>query len=100
MSNDPVTIQGAFEARRLVFKSSDDRAFGEETVYVLHAGNMEGYNFTVPDHYEVGVRAAGPLWDYGIGGQGYLIDFYSPSDKVEATREIFSHMIDSFQVTP
>jgi hypothetical protein len=98
--NDAVTIQGAFEARKLVFRSNDDPNYGQETVYVMHAGTMQGYNFTVPDHYEVGVKADGPVWDYGVGGQGYIIDFYAPADQVDSTSEIFDHMIKSFKVTP
>lgn len=99
-SDDAVVIQGAFEARRIIFKSDDDPHYGEETVYVLHAGKMQGYNFTVPDHYEIGVKVDGPVWDYSVGGQGYLIDFYAPADQVDSTREIFTHMINSFRVTP
>jgi hypothetical protein len=100
MSNDAVTIQGAFEARKLVFKSNDDPKYGQETLYVMHTGNMQGYNFTVPDHYEIGVKVDGPVWDYGVGGQGYIIDFYAPANQVDSTSEIFDHMIKSFKVTP
>jgi hypothetical protein len=98
-SNEPVTISGSFEARKLIFKSNNDRYFGQDTYYIMHAGTMQRYNFTVPDHYEVGVKVNGPAYDYGVGGQGYIIDLYASPDQVDATSEIFDHMIKSFKVT-
>ena len=99
MSNDPVIIPGSFEARKLVFTSYDDRYYGQRTVYIMHSGRMQGYNFTIPDHTEVAVKVDGPVWDYGIGGQGYSIEFYSPADQMKNTSDIFNHMINSFEAT-
>ena len=98
-SNDPVIIPGSFEARKLVFTSYDDRYYGQRTVYIMHSGRMQGYNYTVPDHPEVAEKADGPVWDYGIGGQGYAIEFYSPADQMTKTSGIFSHIINSFEIT-
>jgi hypothetical protein len=99
MSNEPVTVPGCFEARKLIFKSNDDRYYGQDSIYIMHAGTMQRYNFTVPDHYEIGVKVAGPEYDYGVGGQGYIVELYAPADQVDATSEIFDHMIKSFKVT-
>ncbi len=99
VSNDPVNIPGTFEARKLVFESIDDRNYGQRTIYIMHSGIMQGYNFTVPNHPEVAVMVDGPVWDYGIGGQGYAIEFYSPTDQMNNTSKIFSHMIKSFETT-
>jgi hypothetical protein len=97
VSNEPVTIKGAFNARRLVFSSEDDENYGERTLYIMHSGQMEGYNYTVPGHPEVAVKVDGPAWDYGVNGQAYAIEFYAPPDKIDATSGIFAHMINSFE---
>jgi len=99
ISNDPVIIPGTFEARKLVFRSYDDRYYGQRTVYIMHSGRMQGYNFTIPDHTEVAVKVDGPVWDYGIGGQGYSIEFYSTTDQINNTSGIFDHMMNSFEIT-
>jgi hypothetical protein len=65
----------------------------------MHSGRMQGYNYTVPDHPEVAVIVDGPVWDYATGGQGYAIEFYSPADQIKDTSSIFSHMINSFEIT-
>jgi hypothetical protein len=98
-SSDPVTIKGSFEARKLVFSSFDDENYGQYTLYLMHSGQMQGYNFTIPDHPEVAVKVYGPAWDYGTGGQAYAIDFHTPADQGNTTRDIFSHMITSFEIT-
>ena len=98
ISSEPYTIPGAFEARKMVFGSNDDRYYGKKTLYIMHAGAMQLYNFTVPDHYEVGKPVSGPAYSYGVGGQGYIIDFIAPSDHVAATSEIYEHMIKSLKV--
>lgn len=99
ISNDPVPIKGSFEARKLVFTSPGDENYGINTVYLMHAGTMQGYNFTVPDHPEVAVEVYGPAWDFGRGGQAYAIEFHTPSGQVNATSDTFSHMITSFTIT-
>jgi hypothetical protein len=99
ISNEPVIIPGAFESRKLVFRSFDDRYYGQRTVYLMHSGRMEGYNYTVPDHPEVAVKVDGPVWDYGVGGQGYAIEFFTSTDQMNSTSGIFDHMINSFQIT-
>jgi hypothetical protein len=99
ISNDPVTINGSFEARRLVFVSNDDANYGRYTVYLMHAGNMQGYNFTIPDHPEVAVEVYGPAWDFGRGGEAFAVDFRTSLNPVNATADIFSHLISSFTIT-
>jgi len=99
ISNDPVTINGSFEARKLVFTSYDDENYGQYTLYLMHSGQMQGYNFTIPDHPEVAVKVYGPAWDYGTGGQAYAIDFHASANQVNATADIFSHLINSFEIT-
>ena len=99
VSNDPVIIKGSFEARKLVFTSYDDENYGRDTLYIMHSGQMQGYNFTIPDHPEVAVKVDGPAWDYGIGGQAYVIEFYSPANRVNSTTDIFNHMINTFEIT-
>jgi hypothetical protein len=99
ISNDPVTISGNVSARKLVFTSFEDVDAGWNTIYLMQVGPIQGYNFTVPDHYEVGKMVDGPVWDYGMGGSCYLIDFYTPTNQVNTTTDIFNHMIDSFQIT-
>jgi hypothetical protein len=98
-SNDPVDIRGTFEARRLVFTSYDDRYYGQYTLYLMHSGRMQGFNYTVPDHPEVAVQVDGPAWDYGVGGQGYAIEFYSSPNQINTLSKIYRHMIESFEVT-
>lgn len=99
MSNDPVTIKGSFEARKLVLSSYDDENYGQYTQYIMHSGQMQGYNFTIPNHPEVGVKVDGPAWDYGVGGQAYAIEFYTPEDQVNTTTDIFNRMITTFEIT-
>lgn len=98
VSNDRVTIPGSTEARRLVFTSYDDPAYGKRTVYLMYAGKMTGYKFTVPGHYEVATKVTGQDWDYGMGGLRYMIIQYAPGSQVNATSAIFRHMIQSFKV--
>ncbi len=99
ISNDPVTLTGNVSARKLVFTSFEDEDAGWNTIYLMHAGTIQGYNFTAPDHYDVGVKVDGPVWDYGRGGACYLIDLYAPTCQVNATSDIFRHMINSFEIT-
>jgi hypothetical protein len=99
ISDDPVPIKGSFEARKLVFTSPGDENYGSYTLYLMHTGQMQGYNFTVPDHPEVAVKVYGSAWDFGRGGQAYAIDFSSSADQVNTTADIYNHMIDSFKIT-
>lgn len=99
VSNDPVAVNGSFEARRLVFTSYDDENYGRYTLYIMHSGTMQGYNFTIPDHPEVAVEVSGPAWDFGRGGQAYAVDFHTSLSQVNATSDTFSHMINSFEIT-
>jgi len=98
VSNDPVTVKGSFEARKLVFTSYDDKNYGWYTLYIMHAGQMQGYNFTIPDHPEVAKEVYGPAWDFGRGGEAYAIDFHTPGDQVNTSEDILSHMINSFEI--
>ena len=98
VSNDPVTLKGSFEARKLVFTSYDDKNYGWYTLYLMHSGHMQGYNFTIPDHPEVAEKVNGPAWDFGTGGQAYAVDFHAPADQVNTSADIFSHMINSFEI--
>ena len=99
MANAPLVIPGSIEARKLVFRSYDDPTYGEKTVYLIYAGKMKGYNFTVPYHYEIAVKVTGPVWDYGRGGSRYMITSYTSNDHVNTTSGIFRHMINSFKIT-
>ena len=99
ISNEPVLVSGNVPARKLVFTSFEDEDAGWNTIYLMHAGPIQGYNFTVPDYYDVGKKVDGPVWDFGMGGSCYLIDFYTPTNQVNATSDIFNHMIDSFEIT-
>jgi len=97
ISNDPVTLSGYVTARKLVFAPDERDTQGwMSTYYLLHAGTIQGYNFTVPGHYEVGKKVQGPVWDYGMGGHEYAIVMYT--DKGNASNELFNRMINSFQV--
>jgi len=98
VSNDPVTLKGSFEARRLVFTSYDDENYGWYTLYIMHSGRMQGYNFTIPDHPEVAEMVSGTAWDFGRGGEAYAIDFHTPTDQVNTTVDVFSHMVNSFEI--
>ena len=98
VSNDPVTLNGSFEARKLVFTSYDDENYGWYTLYLMHAGSMQGYNFTIPDHPEVAEMVQGTAWDFGRGGEAYAIDFHTPKDQVTTSADIFSRMINSFEI--
>ncbi len=99
LSHDPVTILGSFEARKLVFSSLEDKNHAQYTLYLMHSGTIQGYNMTIPYHPELGVKVEGPVWDYGDGGQGCVIEFYTPADQVNTTSDIFNHMINSFEIT-
>jgi hypothetical protein len=99
VSNEPVTLDGSFEARKLVFTSPGDQNYGVYTLYIMHSGNMQGYNFTIPDHPEVAKMVNGPAWDFGTGGQAYAVDFHTSTDQVNTSADIFSHMITSFKIT-
>jgi len=98
VSNDPVNLNGSFEARRLVFTSHDDENYGWYTLYIMHSGRMQGYNFTIPDHPEVAEMVPGTAWDFGRGGEAYAIDFHTPNNQVTTSADIFSHMINSFEI--
>ncbi len=98
-SDEPVTINGTVEARKLVFRSEDDRNYGELTVYLMYAGRMQGYNYTIPGEKASAVKVDGPVWDYARGGQRYAIEFYSDTDQMNTTSALFDHMINSFEPT-
>jgi hypothetical protein len=64
----------------------------------MHAGTMQGYNFTVPDHFEIARPVPGDVWDYGTGGQAYSITLVAPTKK-DSESPLYDHMITSFEVT-
>jgi hypothetical protein len=99
VSNDPARISGSNEARKLVFTAVDDEAYGIKTIYLMYAGKIKGFNYTVPYHYETAVKVNGSAWDYGMGGMRYKMTFYTPADQVNATQDLFRHMINSFKIT-
>jgi|WetSurMetagenome_2_1015567.scaffolds.fasta_scaffold06466_2 hypothetical protein len=100
LSNDPVLLPANLPARKLVFApDAKDTSTNWNTVYLMHVGNMQGYNFTVPDHYEIGVKVNGPVWDYGMGGQGFAIWQSTPQGQVKSDKGIYDHMVASFEVT-
>jgi hypothetical protein len=100
ISDDPVLLSENVSARKLVFSSFEDEDAGWNTIYLMQVGPIQGYNFTIPNGYGDGVKVDGPVWDYGVGGSCYLIDFYTPTDQVNTTADIFRHMINSFEITP
>lgn len=99
ISNDAVTLSGNVKARKLVFApDARDKSGWWSAYYLMHVGNIQGYNFTAPGHYEVGVKVDGPVWDYGMGGKAYAIVLYTPNNQVKASSDIFDHMIKSFEI--
>jgi hypothetical protein len=99
-NKETVTIFGAFDARKLVFTSYDDKYFGQLTVYLMYSGRMQGYNYTIKGNtLDQLVKVDGPAWDFARGGYHYAIEFYSPADQMNTTSNIFNHMINSFQIT-
>jgi len=99
ISNENVILSGNVKARKLVF-APDARDTSEwTTVYLMHFGEIQGYNFTVPGHTEVAVKVDGPVWDYGMGGQSYAIWLNTPNDQVKVSADILDHMIKSFEAT-
>jgi len=102
ISNETVTLSGNVNAYKMVFAPDiRDRQTSEwtTTVYIMHIGKMQGYNFTVPQHPEVAVKVDGPIWDYAMDGQAYAIWLRTPKDQMNATSDIFDHMMKSFEVT-
>lgn len=102
ISNETLTLSGNVKAYKMVFAPDiRDRhtSEGTTTAYIMHIGDMQGYNFTVPGHPEVAVKVDGPVWDYAMGGQAYAIWLKSSKDQVNSTSDIFDHMIKSFKVT-
>jgi hypothetical protein len=99
ITNTTVVLSGNINARKLVFAPDARDTSYWSTYYLMHVGKMQGYNFTIPGHYEVAVKVDGPVWDYGMGGQAYAITLKTPNDQVNATSDIFDHMIKSFEVT-
>ncbi|MDO8873329.1 MAG: hypothetical protein Q7V05_11470 [Methanoregula sp.] len=102
ISSEPVTLSGNVKAYKMVFAPDiKDRqtSEGTKTDYIMHVGKIQGYNFTVPQHPEVAVKVDGPVWDYGMDGQAYAIQLKSSKDQMNATSDIFDHMIKSFEVT-
>jgi len=102
ISNETVTLSGNVKAYKMVFAPDiRDRqtSEGTTTVYIMHVGKMQGYNFTVPQHPEVAVKVDGPVWDYAMEGQAYAICLRIPKDQMNATSDIFDHMIKSFEIT-
>ena len=96
ISNDPVVIKGSIAARKLVFKSNDDKNNGQYTIYLIHAGSMQGYRYIVPGSRMV--KVDGIVWDRGIGGYIYAIEFFSPENQLNSTTDIFNHMVNSFEI--
>ena len=102
ISNETVILSGNIKAYKMVFAPDiKDRQSTEAytTVYIMHIGKMQGYNYTVPGHKEVAVKVDGPVWDYAMGGQAYAIEMFTPSGQVNATSDIFDQMIKSFEIT-
>ena len=99
ISNEMVNLSGNVVARKLVFTSYDDKYVGWDTFYLFYTGRIQGYNRTVPNRNSPFVEVNGPVWDCGKGGIRYAIYLYTPKDQVNATSEIFNHMINSFEVT-
>ena len=100
ISNDTVILSGNIKARKIVFAPDmrDTSAHWVYTVYIMHVGTMQGYNFTVPDHFEIARPVPGDVWDYGTGGQAYSITMVAPT-KNDSDSPLYDHMITSFEVT-
>jgi hypothetical protein len=100
MSNDTVILSGNIKARKIVFAPDmrDASTHWVYTVYIMHVGKMQGYNFTVPGHFEIARQVPGDVWDYGTGGLAYSITIVSPTKK-DSESPIYDHMIQSFEVT-
>lgn len=100
ISNESVLISGTIHARKIVFAPDmrDTSTHQVITVYILHVGTMQGYNFTVPDHFELARQVPGDVWDYGTGGLAYSITIVAPAKK-DSESDVYNHMIKSFEVT-
>lgn len=100
MSNTSVTLAGNVQARKIVFAPDmrDTSTHEVITDYIMHVGTMQGYNFTVPDHFELARPVPGDVWDYGTGGLAYSITMVAPTKK-DADSPVYDHMIRSFEVT-
>jgi hypothetical protein len=100
ISNETVILSGNVMARKIVFAPDrkDPNLNWWNTVYLMHVGPMQGYNFTVPDHFEVAKKVSGTVWDYGMGGLAYSIEIVTPTKK-DSESPVYDHMIQSFAVT-
>jgi hypothetical protein len=100
LSNESVILSGNVHARKIVFAPDmrDASTHRVYTVYIMHVGPMQGYNFTVPDHFELARQVPGNAWDYGTGGLAYSITIVAPSKK-DSESAPYDHMIQSFEVT-
>jgi len=100
ISNGTVILNGNIRARKIVFAPDvrDVSTYWWQTDYIMHVGQMQGYNFTVPGHFEVAKPVSGDAWDYGMGGSAYLISMVSPSQK-DSESPLYDNMIKSFEVT-
>jgi len=100
ISNDTVIMSGNIKARKIVFAPDikDPSMDWWYTDYIMHVGPMQGYNFTVPGHFEVAKQVSGDVWDYGMGGLAYSISITTPTKK-DMESPIYDHMIKSFEVT-
>jgi hypothetical protein len=100
ISNDTVILSGNVKARKIVFAPDlkDPSLNWWSTVYLMHVGPMQGYNFTVPDHFEVAKKVPGNVWDYGMGGLAYSVEITTPTKK-DSESPVYDHMIKSFEVT-
>ena len=95
ISNDPVSIKGSLAARKLVFKSTDDKNNGQYTLYLIHSGSIQGYRNIVPGRI---VETDGIVWDRGIGGYIYAVEFFFPENQLNSTTDILNHMVNSFEI--
>jgi hypothetical protein len=100
LNKETIILAGDVKARKIVFAPDirDVSTYWWETDYIMQVGEMQGYNFTVPGHFEVAKTVSGDVWDYGMGGTAYLISIVTPSKK-ESGSPIYDHMIKSFEVT-
>ena len=55
---------------------------------------MQKFNYTIPNHIDNAEKEDGPSWDFGIGGQSYIIGFKTPP----VSSDIINHMITSFEI--
>jgi hypothetical protein len=99
ISNTSITLSGGVQARKIVFGPYKDFTAYRywDTYYIMHTKNMQGYNFTVPNHFEVATQVTGDVWDYGMGGFGYMIFIHTPR-KDDLDSPIYEHMIQSFKI--